>query len=127
MTTPRMFRLNVEVSDLAAAAEFYSRLFDTEARPQMGSRIYVPAGDVTLQVVAVAEPQLLPKALYFATDQLDAVHARAAALDCLATDDVHGTPASEPVVRPWGERSFYCADPSGNPLCFVDSGTIYAG
>ena len=21
--------------------------------------------------------------------------------------------------RPWGERSFYMQDPSGNPICFV--------
>ena len=35
--------------------------------------------------------------------------------------------AGEPVVRPWGERSFYADDPWNNPLCFVQEGTIYAG
>jgi hypothetical protein len=29
--------------------------------------------------------------------------------------------------RPWGERSFYVHDPFGNPLCFVDSSTIFLG
>ena len=28
-------------------------------------------------------------------------------------------------VQPWGERSFYCADPFGNKLCFVDSATLF--
>jgi hypothetical protein len=27
--------------------------------------------------------------------------------------------------RPWGERSFYMNDPSGNPLCFVDEKTVF--
>ena len=30
-------------------------------------------------------------------------------------------------VRPWGERSFYCKDPFGNPLCFVDVKTMFVG
>ena len=29
--------------------------------------------------------------------------------------------------RPWGERSFYGLDPSGNPVCFVDDTTLYRG
>lgn len=123
----RLFRLNVEVEDLQAAADFYGTLLGVEARVQPGARVYVKAGDVTLQVVQVPSPQLLPKALYFAVADLDAVHARAKTLGCLSDESVHGTPAGEPVVRPWGELSFYCDDPSGNPLCFVDQGTIYAG
>ena len=31
------------------------------------------------------------------------------------------------VVRPWGERSSYVEDPSGNPLRFVDEPTIFSG
>jgi predicted enzyme related to lactoylglutathione lyase len=127
MQAMRLFRLNVEVEDLQAAAGFYGALLGVEARVQPGSRVYVKAGDVTLQVVQVPSPQRLPKALYFAVDDLDAVHARAKALGCLSNETVHGAPGGEPVVRPWGERSFYCDDPSGNPLCFVDQGTIYAG
>lgn len=30
-------------------------------------------------------------------------------------------------VRPWGERSFYCRDPFGNGLCFVDEKTLFTG
>ena len=28
-------------------------------------------------------------------------------------------------TQPWGERSFYCADPFGNKLCFVDDQTLF--
>ena len=32
----------------------------------------------------------------------------------------------EPIqIQPWGERSFYCTDPSGNKLCFVDERTLF--
>ena len=124
---PRLFRLNIEVGDLERAAPFYAELLGLEGRPQMGSRCYFRAGEVTLQVVEVAPPHPAAKALYFAVADLDAVHRRAAGLGCLSRDMVHGTPGGEPVVRPWGERSFYAEDPWGNPLCFVDQGTIYAG
>lgn len=123
----RLFRLNVEVSDLGRASEFYATLLGQEARPQAGSRCYFTAGAVTLQVVQVPSPQLAPKALYFAVDDIAAVHRRAADLGCLSDELVHGEPGGEPLVRPWGEKSFYANDPSGNPLCFVDEATIYAG
>jgi predicted enzyme related to lactoylglutathione lyase len=124
---PRLFRLNIEVGDVDAAAAFYGPLFGATPRPQPGNRIYVQAGPVTLQIVAVPAPHPAAKALYFAVADLDAVHALAGELGCLSAGDVHGTPAGQPVVRPWGERSFYADDPWGNPLCFVDAGTIYAG
>jgi hypothetical protein len=40
---------------------------------------------------------------------------------------VHGLVGGDINVRPWGERSFYADDPWGNPLCFVEAGTVYAG
>lgn len=124
---PKLFRLNIEVGALDRAIPFYSELLGLEGRPQMGARCYFDAGGVTLQVVEVEPPRPAAKALYFAVADLDAVHVRAEALGCLSDDDVHGTPAGRPVVRPWGERSFYADDPWGNPLCFVDEGTIYRG
>ena len=125
--TPRLFRLNVEVGDIDRAAAFYSELLGLEARPQMGSRVYLNAGAVTLQVVQVPAPHPAAKALYFAVRDLDALHARAAALGCLSSEAVHGMPAGQPIVRPWGERSFYADDPWSNPLCFVEEGTVYEG
>jgi predicted enzyme related to lactoylglutathione lyase len=124
---PKLFRLNIEVGDIERAAHFYAELLGLEGRPQMGKRCYFRAGAVTLQVVEAAPAHPAAKALYFAVGDLDAVHRRASALGCLSGESVHGTPGGEPVVRPWGERSFYADDPWGNPLCFVDEGTIYAG
>ena len=127
---PQFFRLNVEVSDLAAAAPFYAQLLGVEGRVQAGSRAFFPCGPVTLVVLdvsAAGAPHPAAKALYFTVRDLDAVHARAHALGCLAREGVHGAPGGEIVVRPWGERSFYAEDPWGNPLCFVEAGTVYPG
>jgi catechol 2,3-dioxygenase-like lactoylglutathione lyase family enzyme len=125
--TPSLFRINIQVGDVQAAHHFYSELLGQPGRPQMGRRVYFEAGPVTLQVVQVEPPHLAAKALYFVTGDLDGVHRRAKALGCLDEEAVHGEPAGEPAVRPWGERSFYASDPWGNPLCFVEEGTVYSG
>jgi hypothetical protein len=101
--TPRLFRLNIEVGDIDAAAPFYAELLGIEGRPQAGARHYFGAGPVTLQVVQTGAPYPAAKAFYFAVEDLDAIHRRAEALGCLAADLVHGTPAGEPAVRPWGD------------------------
>lgn len=122
-----LFRINIEVGDLAEAHRFYAALLGQEGRPQRGQRVYFDAGGVTLQVVQVEAPHTAVKALYFLTEDLDAVYTRAEALGCLSKDEVHGEAAGGPVVRPWGERSFYADDPWGNPLCFVAAGTEFVG
>jgi catechol-2,3-dioxygenase len=127
---PQFFRLNIEVSNLDDAAEFYSSLLGIDGRRQAGSRCYFTCGPVTLQVVDVssmAEPHPAAKALYFTVKDLDAIYERAKALNCLSDEDVHGTPAGEISVKPWGERSFYAEDRWNNPLCFVEAGTVYPG
>ena len=125
--TPSLFRLNIEVGDLARAHIFYAELLGLEGRPQVGGRVYFATGPVTLQVVQTPKPHVAAKALYLVLSDLGPIHARATALGCLSGETVHGEPAGQPVVRPWGERSFYADDPWGNPLCFVEAGTIYAG
>ena len=95
----RVFRIAVPASDVNRARAFYERLLavDWSGRP------FEPA----------------PDHLYFATGELDAVHARA--LDAGAREV---TPVE---TRPWGERSFYCLDLDGNRLCFVDETTLFLG
>jgi predicted enzyme related to lactoylglutathione lyase len=126
---PSLFRINVEVGNLDKAAEFYETLFGTTGRRQAGSRVYFTCGPVTLQVVDMtpAAPHTAAKALYFIVKDLDALHARATQLGSLSKESVHGQPGGNITVRPWGERSFYADDPWGNPLCFVEAGTIYPG
>jgi catechol 2,3-dioxygenase-like lactoylglutathione lyase family enzyme len=127
---PSLFRINVEVGNLDEAADFYGRLFGLVGRKQAGSRCYFTCGPVTLQVVDVSsagKPHPAAKALYFTVDDLDAVFERAQALDCLSKEAVHGVAGGGISVRPWGERSFYAEDAWGNPLCFVEAGTVYPG
>jgi catechol 2,3-dioxygenase-like lactoylglutathione lyase family enzyme len=127
---PQMFRLNIEVGDLAKAAKFYGELLGLDGRVQAGSRVYFACGAVTLQVVDVSsggKPHPAAKALYFTVEDLDAIFERAKALKCLSKEDVHGESGGAITVRPWGERSFYADDPWRNPLCFVEAGTTYPG
>jgi catechol 2,3-dioxygenase-like lactoylglutathione lyase family enzyme len=127
---PQMFRLNLEVGDLARAEQFYATLLGAPGRVQAGARVYFTCGAVTLQVVDVSggrAPHPAAKALYFTVRDLDEVHRRAAGLGCLSDEIVHGQRGGDIQVRPWGERSFYAEDPWANPLCFVEAGTIYPG
>ena len=56
---------------------------------------------------------------YLATDDLDAVYGRALRASARIASSIE--------TRPWGERSFYCLDPDGNRLCFVDDSTLFLG
>ena len=124
---PQFFRLNIEVGDLEKAIGFYTRLLALDGRRQPGNRVYFNAGPVTLQVLQVSAPHTAAKALYFTVKDLEAAFARAKELGCLSQESVHDAPGGGIVVRPWGERSFYALDPWGNPLCFVEEGTVYTG
>ena len=128
----RLFRIILQVADLNEAAAFYAKLLNDEGRTiPRASRHYIDCGPVILALVDVtaegAQAKPLPDYIYFAVADLQSVHERARALNCLSTADVHGSPAGEIVKRPWGELSFYVADPWGNGLCFVDEQTLFTG
>jgi len=127
---PQFFRLSVEVGDLDAGVQFYTKLLDLPGRKQAGARCYFECGPVTLSVLDVSSasrPHPAAKALYFTVKDLEAAFKRAKALGCLSRESVHDAPGGGIVVRPWGERSFYAEDPWQNPLCFVEEGTVYTG
>ena len=128
----RLFRIILQVDDLDKAAEFYAKLLDDPGRRiPRASRHYLDCGPVILALVDVTaggeQAKPLPDYIYFAVGDLDGAYARAKALDCLSSEDVHGASAGEVAVRPWGERSFYVNDPWGNGLCFVDEKTLFTG
>lgn len=132
MAASKLFRVALQVADLDQASEFYAKLLDDPGIPiPRGSRHYFNCGPVILALVDVAKggekPQPTPDYIYFAVDNLQEVFARAKALDCLANDRYHDQNAGEILKRPWGEVSFYCEDPWGNGLCFVDETTLYTG
>jgi len=131
-SAPKLFRIILQVNDLDKAAEFYSKLLDDPGRRiPRASRHYIDCGPVILALVDVTaggeQAKPLPDYIYFAVSNLETIHSRATELNCLSSADVHGASAGEIVVRPWGERSFYVADPWGNGLCFVDDGTLFTG
>jgi predicted enzyme related to lactoylglutathione lyase len=126
----KIFRIILQVDDLDRAAEFYTKLLDDPGRRiPRASRHYIDCGPVILALVDVTaggeQAKPLPDYIYFAVGDLEKVYARAKELDCLASQNVHGASAGEIVVRPWGERSFYVADPWGNGLCVVDENTLF--
>jgi predicted enzyme related to lactoylglutathione lyase len=120
----RVFRVAVPASDIATSCEFYERVLAIEADATVPSRVYFHCGDVIVAVIDWAvegrgDLRPMPEHIYFATNELDAVYERAR---------IAGAPITSPIeVRPWGERSFYCLDPAGNPLCFADDSTLFLG
>lgn len=129
MTAPKIFRITLEVSNLDEATAFYAKLMAIAGKRHPGARHYFDCGGVILAILDPTAggmtPTPGPKSLYFAVDDVDAVHERATALNALAPFKVHGQPASDVITRPWGEKSFYVTDPWGNELCFVQDGTLY--
>jgi extradiol dioxygenase family protein len=129
---PNLFRIILQVPDLDQAEKFYGKLLgDPGRRIPHASRHYIDCGPVILALVDPSvdgeQAKPLPDYIYFAVDNLEQIHERASALGCISTEDVHGDPAGQIAVRPWGERSFYVEDPWGNGLCFVDQTTLFTG
>jgi hypothetical protein len=126
--TPIIYRVIVEVSDLHKAQQFYSQLLNIEGRVVGGGRCYFDCGPVILAILdAQQKPKAIPQYIYFSVEALETIYARAKTLSCLSQEMLHGSPAGEMIVRPWGERSFYAYDPDGNGLCFVAAESIFTG
>ena len=130
----RLFRVIVPVNDLHAAVPFYEALLQQPGFKVSGGRHYFPCDGV---IVALYDPKGdgdddVPRPnfehLYFAVDDLEATYTRAMHAGGLSTEvGDGGLPMGEIARRPWGERSFYMHDPFGNPICFVDSASVYKG
>lgn len=123
----RAFRIAVPCTDLDRSRAFFEHVLDLEADDTVPSRLYFHCGGFIVALIDWAvenhgEPtpvRPLPDHLYFATDDLETTMSRAVE---------SGAEISSPIeVRPWGERSFYCTDPDGHPLCFVDRSTLFLG
>src|SRR5688500_17393622 len=123
---PRLFRVILPVSDIERAVRFYSEVLDIPGERVSLGRHYFDCGGT---IPACFDPSAdgdgflatpHPDHVYFAVDDLEATHARASRAGCSTLDKSIQT-------RPWGERSFYASDPFGNPLSFVDAGTVVRG
>lgn len=134
MSATKLFRVIIPVDDLEPAQAFYAKLLDQAGHRVSLGRHYFACGDVTLAIYSPAgdgdkrRPHPNFDHVYFAVDDLDAVYRRAEELGGLSQETGDGQlPMGRIARRPWGERSFYLHDPFGNPLCFVDSATIFRG
>jgi catechol 2,3-dioxygenase-like lactoylglutathione lyase family enzyme len=122
------------VGDLESAVSFYSALLGQAGARVSQGRHYFSCGDVTLALYSPRadgdkrDPRPNFDHVYFAVDNLQEVYHRAEQLGRLSTETGDGhLPMGQIAMRPWGERSFYLKDPFGNPLCFVDSHTLFTG
>lgn len=130
----RLFRIILPVSDINAASAFYAGILEHQGMRVSEGRHYFKFGETILACLDAkadgddVEFQPNPEWLYFAVADLEATYSRCQAAGATLTcGDVHDAPAGEIHTRPWGERSFYCQDPFGNKICFVDETTIFSG
>ena len=119
----RVFRIAIPASQIDHSRLFYESVLALDADDTVPSRLYFHCGDVIMALIDWTVEgrgpfHATPDDLYFATEELDRVHERALAA---------GAQVSPIEKRPWGERSFYCLDPDGNRLCFVDETTLFLG
>jgi catechol 2,3-dioxygenase-like lactoylglutathione lyase family enzyme len=132
---PSVFRILVAAMDLEESRKFYETLLGVRGRRVAEGRIYFDCGPVILGVLDYSKREGYPwstptESIYFSVDHIEEIYERATELRCLEPGLLHEDPASplgSLLVRPWGERSFYAHDPAGNPLCFVDSQTLFTG
>jgi len=120
----RIFRLAIPASNHAASRAFYEQVLGMAADDTVPSRLYFHCGDVILALIdwsveGRGDVRPLPGDLYLSTNELDAVYERAVAAGATVVSGIE--------TRPWHERSFYCLDPDGHQLCFVDDTTLFLG
>jgi catechol 2,3-dioxygenase-like lactoylglutathione lyase family enzyme len=132
MASLRLFRVIVPVLNIAEAERFYSALLAQPGFRVSPGRHYFDCGGVILALYNPGadgdDPTARPnfEHVYFAVDDLDAVFERAQRVGGLSSETGDGNlPMGAIARRPWGERSFYMHDPSGNPICFVDETTLF--
>lgn len=120
----RVFRIAIPASQIDLSRLFYESVLALDADDTVPSRLYFHCGDVIMALIDWTVEgrgpfHATPDDLYFATEELDRVHERALAAGARQVSPIE--------KRPWGERSFYCLDPDGNRLCFVDETTLFLG
>jgi predicted enzyme related to lactoylglutathione lyase len=120
----QVFRVALPASRIDESRVFYETVLGIAVDDTVPSRLYFHCGEVIVALIDWAVEgrgsfRPTPDNLYFATAELDAVYDRAVRAGARVVSPVE--------VRPWGERSFYCLDPDGNQLCFVDDTTLFTG
>ena len=129
----KLFRVLLPVADIERGAEFYGRVLGQKGASISPGRHYF---DCEGTILACYDPKAdgdgyearpNPEPVYLAVDDLEATFRRAQEAGGRFSPDVvpEVGPLGQIALRPWGERSFYLADPFGNPLCFVSRETVF--
>jgi len=125
VAAPRLFRVILPVSDIDAAAEWYGRVLGVPGSRVSPNRHYFDCGGTILAVrdvtmdPAAAPFRPNPDHIYVSVTDLAGAHTRVREAGANDLTDI--------ATQPWRERSFYARDPFGNPICFVDAGTLFTG
>jgi catechol 2,3-dioxygenase-like lactoylglutathione lyase family enzyme len=125
----------VPVGDIERAVRFYSALLGSIGQRVSPGRHYFECEGT---ILACYDPQAdgdgrearpLPEPIYLAVDNLESTYASAEEAGASFSPAVipGAGPLGRIARRPWGERSFYAADPFGNPLCFVSRDSVFSG
>ena len=130
----RLYRVILPVSNIEAAAQFYTAILGSPGKRVSSGRHYFDCeGTILACYDAIADGDkhpvpANPEHIYLAVDDLEDAFARCktAQADFLP-GRAGGAPLAEIAQRPWGERSFYILDPFGNPVCFVERPTMFTG
>jgi catechol 2,3-dioxygenase-like lactoylglutathione lyase family enzyme len=132
---PHLFRVIVPVGDIERAALFYSALLGAAGSRVSPGRHYFKCEGT---ILACYDPQAdgdgrdakpLLEPIYIAVDDLESMYVSAVTAGASFSSIVipGAGPLGRIARRPWGERSFYAADPFGNPLCFVSRDSVFTG
>ena len=130
-----LYRVLVPVSDIEAARNFYESVLGASGTRVSPGRHYF---DCEGTILACFDPQAdgdgyaakpNPEALYLAVSDLKATYEACREAGARFSEGAPPGvgPLGEIAKRPWGEESFYAADPFGNPLCFVSRDSVFTG
>jgi predicted enzyme related to lactoylglutathione lyase len=128
MSTPRLYRVILPVSDIEVAARFYGHVFESTGERVSPGRHYFDCGGMILACYdPVADGDLLGEGwmhhenqyLYFSVADLDVIRNR--------IEEAGGHNLTEIEEMPWGERIFYALDPLGSRISFVDQSSVFTG
>lgn len=124
----KLYRIILPVKNINEAEQFYSAVLKQKGSRVSEGRHYFNLGGTILACYdPVADGDELGREwkyhenqyIYIAVDDLESVY----------TDVKNAGGKMEGPIEemPWGERLFYCQDPFGTPICFVDENTVFLG
>lgn len=128
MTTPALYRVILPVSDIEAAAKFYSHVLDDVGERVSPGRHYFNCNGVILACYSPsADGDDLGNGwsfhenqyFYFSVPDLNVIRKR--------IEQAGGHNLTEIETMPWGETMFYATDPLGSRLSFAQSDTLFKG